>query len=61
MAEAATTLTVTQAAHALELSAARVRQLIGTGKLAAERTPLGHLIDASSVEALRRERAKAAR
>jgi excisionase family DNA binding protein len=54
-------LTVTQAAHVLTLSPARVRQLIAEGKLVAERTPLGNLIDPDSLEALRRERASAGR
>jgi excisionase family DNA binding protein len=50
-------LTTGQAAHALGLSERRIRELVDQGKLEAERTPLGRLISAASVEALRLARA----
>ncbi len=55
----ASALTVQQAAHLLGLSPQRVRVLVDTGKLEGERTPLGRLISAESVERLKQERANA--
>lgn len=52
-------LSVGQAARLLGLSPARVRELVDQGKLTAERTPLGRLISAKSVEALRLARESA--
>lgn len=55
----ATALTVQQAAHLLNLSPQRIRALVDSGKLEGERTPLGRLISAESVERLKKERASA--
>ena len=54
----ATALSPSQAARTLGLSRQRVKQLLIGGRLVAERTALGHLIDAQSVEDLRQERAQ---
>jgi excisionase family DNA binding protein len=51
-------MTTGQAALKLGLSAQRVRQLVESGKLVAQRTVLGRLIDPASVETLAKERAK---
>jgi excisionase family DNA binding protein len=53
----ALTLTVSQAAAQLGLSERRIRDLCDLGKLEVERTPLGRLISAASVQALREQRA----
>lgn len=53
----AETLTISQAARALDLSVRRVRDLIAEGKLECEHTPLGRLLSAKSVEELRAARA----
>ena len=50
-------LTPSQAARVLDVTPARVRQLIASGQLACDRTPLGRLVLASSVESLAAERA----
>ena len=59
MVDAALTLTVQQAAHLLNLSPQRIRALVDSGKLEGERTPLGRLISAASVEKMKKERASA--
>jgi hypothetical protein len=51
-----TRLTPAQAGRRLDLTPKRIHQLFDQGLLAGERTPLGRLIDASSVEALARAR-----
>jgi excisionase family DNA binding protein len=51
-------MTTGMAAHKLGLSPQRVRQLVEEGKLTAQRTVLGRLIDPESVTALIEERAK---
>ena len=48
---AARWMSPSEAARALGLSSERIRQLTNEGKLAAERTPLGRLIDAEAVRA----------
>lgn len=53
-------LSTTQAARILGLSSERVRQLMVSGKLKHQRTPIGRLIDPRSIEELRRERAAGA-
>ena len=45
-----------EAGRELGVTSARVRQLVAGGRLEATPTPLGNLISARSVEALRRER-----
>ena len=52
----ADTLTISQAARILDLSVRRVRDFIADGRLECEETPLGRLIPAAAVEALRAER-----
>jgi excisionase family DNA binding protein len=49
-------LTTTQAARALDISESRVRALADRGELTVERTPLGRLFSAESVEKVRKER-----
>lgn len=49
-------LSVVGAARRLGVSGSTVRRLCEAGKLRAEMTPLGRLIDEGSVEALARER-----
>jgi excisionase family DNA binding protein len=49
-------MTPAQAARVLGVSAERVRQLADAGYLAHQRTILGRIIDAESVERLRAER-----
>lgn len=49
-------LSPTQAANQLGVSSARIRQMVSEGKLPAVMTPLGRLIPADAVEAMRRER-----
>lgn len=50
-------LTVTQAAHRLNLSAQRVRQLADAGRLPVERGPLGiRLFDSEAIERFAQER-----
>ena len=56
-AETTRWLTPSQAARILDVTPARVRQLIAAGQLACDRTPLGRLVLASSVERLAAERA----
>lgn len=51
-------LTPSQAARVLDITPARVRQLIAAGQLACDRTPLGRLVLASSVETLAAERTR---
>ncbi len=51
-------LSTNQAARRLEVSAARVLQLVEAGELPALRTPLGTLVDPKDVEQLRQWRAK---
>lgn len=51
-------LTPSRAARELDLSVARVKQLVAQGKLIAQKTVLGRLIDPASVKALLEERAK---
>jgi hypothetical protein len=52
-------LTTGQAARALGVSEARVRTMADRDELETERTPLGRLFFASSVEKLRKERSNA--
>ena len=49
-------LTMTQAAQVLGVSDQTVRNLADKGKLELNRTPLGRLVSAQSVEKLRTER-----
>ena len=51
-------LTPSEAARELGVTPARVRQLIASGQLDCDRTQLGRLVLASSVEALAAERAR---
>jgi excisionase family DNA binding protein len=51
-------LTPSEAARELGVTPARVRQLIVSGRLVHDRTPLGRLVLASSVERLAAERAR---
>ena len=46
------------AARNLDISTERVRQLVGEGRLKAVNTPNGRLIEPTSVEQLRQERAE---
>ena len=50
-------LTPAQAGRRLGLTAGYMRQLADSGRVRAQRTPLGRLLDAADVERLRRERA----
>ena len=50
-------LSPTQAAHRLNISPQRVRQLLDAGQLAHVVTPLGRLVDAADVARLAAERA----
>lgn len=50
-------LSPSEAARALDLSASRVRQLLDAGTLRGQVSPLGRLIERTSVEELRAERA----
>ena len=50
-------MTPSAAARELNLSVARVKQLVAQGKLACEKTVLGRLIDPKSVAKLKAERA----
>jgi excisionase family DNA binding protein len=50
-------LSPAQAARILEVSVERVRQMVSEGKLLAEKTVLGRLIDPDSVAALAEKRA----
>ena len=52
-------LRIGEAAHRLQLSPQRVRQLIDQGKLAAIRTPLGRLVQEADCTRLQQERAQA--
>lgn len=49
-------LTIGQVARLLNVSSARVGQLADQGRLDFERTPLGRLFDADSVQRLAQER-----
>lgn len=49
-------LTTSETARKLEVSSARVRQLVREGKLEATETPLGKLYDPKEVERLAKER-----
>lgn len=50
-------LSPAEAGRILGVSAARIRQFIDQGRLVAERTVLGRLVDPVSVEKMRTERA----
>ena len=53
-------LSTSQAARALGVSPERIRQLMNEGRLHYQRTPIGRLLAADAVEALRAERARKA-
>ena len=53
-------LSPAQAARALHVTPQRIRQLMAEGQLHHEWTPLGRIVDADAVEALRIERSQKA-
>jgi excisionase family DNA binding protein len=53
-------LSPSQAAHKLQVSPHRVRQLVAEGRLGAVMTPLGRLVKATDVAALAAERGQQA-
>jgi hypothetical protein len=54
-------LSPAEAARALGLTPARIRQMMGSGYLPHQWTPIGRLVDAAAVEAIRAERERKAK